>query len=552
MLDTLYARNPTFLWENCCRRRNDQGFCALRRAAKIQNQDRYYPLDARQSFYDASFVFPPMQVAALVGAWSDWQATGSVYEFRSASLGAAYWHPDAPNGGNGGPVWSAQQKAQIKKAVATYKTKIRPLVRNADLYHIFPRPDGKHWDGIEYYEPAAKKGVVYLFKTVAGTDTVQVKLRGLRPDGRYRVSFEDGSNPAGERSGRELAGGIGVTLRGELASELMFFEEITPALLDGPMLIDECAKRLDRHEAFLERRPVERPLVRSWKSGYYPAEQFPSGTSRWRPGTILQPEDVSFAPFADDYQRLYESQRSDGDFGYVASAYWGIPWLEAIMGCPVTVATANCCAKPCLAGPDSACESRIEDTRIAGSQRLAQCATGHHRVPGAVGSRLFSCHVCGLARGDETAVDLDANRWLAAPLRFTRELVEFAAGRFPVCPPLLRGPGDAAAAMLGEMRYVTGFFDTPAAMRELLGLCARTRLAVVERLLAAIPTWASKGTVPFSSSRKSGQSPCNGIHVAGGYPSIVFSRRSVAYHQEDSAAVLNPTIFREFLLPGSR
>ncbi len=315
------------------------------------------------------------------------------------------------------------------------------------------------------------------------------------------------------------------------------------------MLIDECAKRLDRHEAFLERRPVERPLVRSWKSGYYPAEQFPSGTSRWRPGTILQPEDVSFAPFADDYQRLYESQRSDGDFGYVASAYWGIPWLEAIMGCPVTVATANCCAKPCLAGPDSACESRIEDTRIAGSQRLAQCATGHHRVPGAVGSRLFSCHVCGLARGDETAVDLDANRWLAALLRFTRELVEFAAGRFPVCPPLLRGPGDAAAAMLGEMRYVTGFFDTPAAMRELLGLCARTRLAVVERLLAAIPTWASKGTVPFSSSRKSGQSPCNGIHVAGGYPSIVFSRRSVAYHQEDSAAVLNPTIFREFLLP---
>ncbi len=229
VLDTLYARNPTFLWEDCSGGGTIKDFGASRRAAKIQNQDRYYPLDARQSFYDASFVFPPMQVAALVGAWSDWQATGSVYEFRSASLGAAYWHPDAPNGGNGGPVWSAQQKAQIKKAVATYKTKIRPLVRNADLYHIFPRPDGKHWDGIEYYEPAAKRGVVYLFKTVAGTDTVQVKLRGLRPDGRYRVSFEDGSNPAGERSGRELAGGIGVTLRGELASELMFFEEITPA-----------------------------------------------------------------------------------------------------------------------------------------------------------------------------------------------------------------------------------------------------------------------------------------------------------------------------------
>ena len=63
-----------------------------------------------------------------------------------------------------------------------------------------------------------------------------------------------------------------------------------------------------------------------------------------------------------------------------------------------------------------------------------------------------------------------------------------------------------------------------------MSLCARTRLAVIERLQAAIPAW-------------------RGIHAAGGYPSIVWSRRTVAYHQEDSAAVLNPSIFREFLLP---
>ena len=63
-------------------------FGASRRAARIQNQDRYYPIDARRSFYDASFVFPPMQLAALDGSWGEWQASGSVYEFRSASMGA--------------------------------------------------------------------------------------------------------------------------------------------------------------------------------------------------------------------------------------------------------------------------------------------------------------------------------------------------------------------------------------------------------------------------------------------------------------------------------
>ena len=57
---------------------------------------------------------------------------------------------------------------------------------------------------------------------------MQVKLRGLRGEARYQVSFEDGSNPAVEKPGRELAAGIDVTLKGAPASELMFFEEITP------------------------------------------------------------------------------------------------------------------------------------------------------------------------------------------------------------------------------------------------------------------------------------------------------------------------------------
>ena len=228
VLDTLYARFPGFLWEDCAGGGTIKDFGASRRAAKIQNQDRYYPIDARRSFYDSSYVFPPMQLAALDGSWAECQAAGSVYEFRSSSMGAAYWHPDAPNGGNGGPVWSAQHKADIKQAVATYKNKLRPLLRNADLYHIFPRPDGMHWDGIEYFDPAAKRGVVYLFKPAEGNgfDATGVKLRGVRPEARYRVTFEDGTNAAVEKTGAELLAGLDVHLCGGLVSELMFFEEI--------------------------------------------------------------------------------------------------------------------------------------------------------------------------------------------------------------------------------------------------------------------------------------------------------------------------------------
>jgi hypothetical protein len=84
-----------------------------------------------------------------------------------------------------------------------------------------------HWDGIEYFDPTAKRGVVYLFKPAEqnGNDVTKVKLRGVRPGARYRVTFEDGTNPTVEKSGVELTAGIDVGLRGGLASELMFFEE---------------------------------------------------------------------------------------------------------------------------------------------------------------------------------------------------------------------------------------------------------------------------------------------------------------------------------------
>ena len=246
-------------------------------------------------------------------------------------------------------------------------------------------------------------------------------------------------------------------------------------------------KRLqDRHEAFLGCRPVDRPLIRPWFGGYYPAEQFPNGASRLQDGAVLRPEQVCFSHFREDYERLYHAYGgNEEEYGYVGSAYWGIPWLEAIAGCPVTVTATHCRAKPVLSGLDEAA----------------------HFVP-----------------------NVDRNPWLDALVRFTKELAACSTGRFPVCPPLLRGPGDVAAAMLGEMTYATGFFDAPAVMRRLLEACARARLAVLRRLQAVIPSW-------------------HGVHAAGGYPSVVWSRRTVAYHQEDSAALLNPAIFREFVLP---
>jgi hypothetical protein len=244
-----------------------------------------------------------------------------------------------------------------------------------------------------------------------------------------------------------------------------------------------------RHEAFLHCRAADGPLVGCWVGGYFPVEQFPRGASGWPASALLQPQDVSFAPFAEDYEELYQSHRAcDDDFFYVGSAYWGIPWLEAILGCPVSVAAANCRTEPVCENLDN-------------------------------------------AEGLEVNVETDA--WLDALLRFTQDLVEFSRGRFPVCAPLLRGAGDAASAMLGGTAFVMSLLEEPEKMKKLLAHCAAVRLAVLRRLAEILPAW-------------------HGTHAAGGCPSKVWCRGTVAYYQEDVAALLNPGLFREFLLPAAR
>ena len=240
------------------------------------------------------------------------------------------------------------------------------------------------------------------------------------------------------------------------------------------------------HEAFLRCERADRPLLGFWFGGYYPAEQFPRGRSAWREGQTLLPDDLRLERFAADYENLYRLHRDvDDDFFYVASAYWGVPWLEAMLGCPVVVGPTTCWADPCL--------YRLDELLDEGSR-------------------------------------LDADPWFRCLVRFTQELIELAGGRFPVCPPLLRGPGDAANAMRGAMELVMEYSDDPTGVRRLLEHCTAVRLEAVRRLNEIIPAW-------------------EGTYVAGGYPSKVWSTQPIAYAQEDSAAMLSPRLFREFLLP---
>jgi hypothetical protein len=69
---------------------------------------------------------------------------------------------------------------------------------------------------------------VYLFQPSPEAKAEPIRFKGLDAKQRYRVNFEDGTNPAAVKSGAELMEqGLPVTLSGGEVSELIFFQAAT-------------------------------------------------------------------------------------------------------------------------------------------------------------------------------------------------------------------------------------------------------------------------------------------------------------------------------------
>jgi len=108
------------------------------------------------------------------------------------------------------------------------------VLQDAKVHHILPRPDGLRWDGLFYFSPTLRRGTVYIFRPDSEVAEMDVPLRGLRIDGRYRVWCEDGSIAPGVRSGRSLMGqGLRIRLPGRYTSDLIYVQDASLPVPDG-------------------------------------------------------------------------------------------------------------------------------------------------------------------------------------------------------------------------------------------------------------------------------------------------------------------------------
>lgn len=224
--DRLRRKFPNLILEVC----NDGGrmvdFGSAAHGDYFSITDTYTPLANRRAFYDASYLLPPAMLETYVENWTPARTSLDSFRYmlRSGMMGWLTLMLDTTS-------WTGPERAAARQEIQLYKDRLRPLIREADLYHCGARPDGSHWDAMEYFDSRRGQGVVYVFRgALPGLDRQTLRLHGLQSTARYRLRFQDGTSADRIVSGRDLVqNGVDVSIPGVNRSELIWIEQVIRA-----------------------------------------------------------------------------------------------------------------------------------------------------------------------------------------------------------------------------------------------------------------------------------------------------------------------------------
>lgn len=211
------------------------------------------------------------------------------------------------------------------------------------------------------------------------------------------------------------------------------------------------------------RRENTRPLLGFFKGSEYPLHRYDAAKSLPE-GRPLTPDDFPVEAYLEDCERLFaEHEACGGDFIWSATPFWGIPWLEAALGCEI----------------------------------VADHATGsiHSEKP------------AGFSGPDSIPKFDEHSPWIAKTVEFLTQMAEKSQGRWPLATTRMRGISDLLSALYGGTDIVFAMMEKPA---EIQAVCEQLTTFWIEYgklQLAHIPLfhggvgsfyyylWAPAGTI---------------------------------------------------------
>jgi len=227
----------------------------------------------------------------------------------------------------------------------------------------------------------------------------------------------------------------------------------------GRFSIEQRVARFRRYY----QRANDRPLLGFFAGSEYPLHRYPASTSlpADRP---LTPDDFDVEAYLDDCDSLFAIHEAcGGDFIWCASAFWGVPWLEAALGCPI-----------------------IADHGIGSI---------HAEVPPHFSS------------ADDVPTFDPSSPWMLKAVEFIESMAERSHGRWPIGTTRMRGISDLLSALYGGGDFIFPMMEKPTEVRDVARKLTDFWIAFGKLQLEHIPLfhggvgsfyynmWAPAGTV---------------------------------------------------------
>ena len=230
----------------------------------------------------------------------------------------------------------------------------------------------------------------------------------------------------------------------------------------GPAPHFPIEERVARFRRFYQ-KTNERPLLGFFVGSDYPLRRYRASDGLPSDRSLV-PEHFAVEPYLDDCDRLFDLHEAcGGDFIWSASAFWGIPWLEAALGCPI----------------------------------FADHATGsiHAQRPASF-------------TGPDSLPTFNPNSpWMRLAGDFLERLAARSAGRWPIGTTRMRGIADLLSALYGGTDFILAMLERSAEVKEVCRRLTDWWIAFARFQLARIPLfhggvgsfyynlWAPPGTV---------------------------------------------------------
>ncbi|TDD39151.1 alpha-galactosidase [Nonomuraea terrae] len=217
VIDALRRKHPGVAFEACSGGGGRVDFGIMARTDQFWPSDNTDALDRRHIQHGFSHLYPARTMSCWVTdlpTFINKRRVPLTYRFHVAMAGVL---------GIGGDLnaWTAEQAEEARRLIAQYK-EMRHIVQHGRLHRL--GEPGRSASAVQYVTADRKESVVLIYQEAQQYDSnpAPIRLRGLAPEGRYRI------DRGAVLSGALLMGhGITPQLTGDYASTLVRLELVT-------------------------------------------------------------------------------------------------------------------------------------------------------------------------------------------------------------------------------------------------------------------------------------------------------------------------------------